>query len=138
MPSLTGRALLPKPTIAPVQIEQTLTGVIVAPVRGRIPNWQRGQVHGPTSESAMVGGKFVKQGKDSATDREIGYVDGFQNIRHGGGRSVARPLVAAAHPPDLFDRAKHLLGSANVATGAGGCARSCSTAGRHSWWFDGR
>jgi len=29
---------LPKPTIAPVQIEQTLTGVIVARVRGRIAN----------------------------------------------------------------------------------------------------
>jgi len=29
---------LPKPTIAPLQIEQTLTGVTVAPVRGQIAN----------------------------------------------------------------------------------------------------
>jgi hypothetical protein len=66
--------MLPKPTIAPLQIEQTLTGVIVAPVRGQIANWQRGQGHGPTSGrcGAMLGGKSIKHGKDGATDRAIG------------------------------------------------------------------
>src|SRR5262249_8777419 len=57
-PSLIGFASLPKPTIAPLQIEQTLTG-------------------------------FMVMGRAS--------------------------LVAAALPPDLLDRAKHLLDSANVA-----------------------
>jgi hypothetical protein len=51
---------LPKPTIAPLQIEQTLTGVMVPP-------------HGPTSGryGAMLGGKSIKHGKEGATDRVI-------------------------------------------------------------------
>ena len=40
---------LRKPTIAPVQIEQTSTGVIVAPVRGRMPTDNAGKSTHPTS-----------------------------------------------------------------------------------------
>jgi hypothetical protein len=76
-PSLIGCASLPKPTIAPVQIEQTSTGVIVAPVRGRIANSQRGKATDRQAVvsfgvGAMLGGKSVKHGKDRATDRMIG------------------------------------------------------------------
>jgi hypothetical protein len=67
----------------------------------------------------MLGGKSIKHGKDGATDRAIGYVDRFQKIRHAGVTLLvgARPLVAAARPPDLFNRAKHLFDSAKVVPG---------------------
>src|SRR5262249_24201373 len=40
---------------------------------------------------------------------------GFRIFGMAGLTSVDRPLVAAATPQDLFDRARHLLDSANVA-----------------------
>src|SRR5262249_50654306 len=71
-PSLIGCASLPKPTIAPLQIEHTLTGVMV-PYPGSNCQLTAGEVHGPTSgRFAMLGGKSIKHGKEGATDRPIG------------------------------------------------------------------
>jgi hypothetical protein len=39
----------------------------------------------------MLGGKSIKHGKDGATDRAIGQVDSFQNIRHDGVTLLVAP-----------------------------------------------
>ena len=69
---------------------------------------------GTFAVDALLGGKPVERRKDGATDRLVGWIDRFQNVGHPGRSVVTRPLVAAARCPDLFDRAKHLLDSANV------------------------
>jgi hypothetical protein len=59
----------------------------------------------------MLRGKSIKHSKDGAADRVRSIV--FR-ISDTAGHSVGPPIVAAARPPDLFNRAKHLFDSAKV------------------------
>jgi hypothetical protein len=68
--------MLPKPTIAPLQIEQTLTPASSLRLFGvELPTDNAGKARDRPAVfavGAMLGGKSVKHGKDGATDRAIG------------------------------------------------------------------
>src|SRR5262245_18772874 len=109
--------MLPKPTIAPLQIEQTLTGVIVANGGpGRAPSRPKEPQQGEQFSARLLAvlaqaSGFLIRSLDApcgtAARRELAAVLEGARRRH-------RSLVAAARPLDLSDRAKHLLDSANV------------------------
>jgi hypothetical protein len=63
MPSLTGRALLPKPTIGPPQIEQTCTGVMA---RGSV---KRGRARRPGPSRLVPNRRQAKGEKSRCTHR---------------------------------------------------------------------